>query len=570
MSELFVLVAVAAEKVLCEAPPSPKPKAKLKDSFVLPDAEVTAPTECRQVERSENFETIVQRHQELSELTSPVIKRPGILKKPKDWSCPSPRELSSPVKDDSKEVVNELSKQEPGENSEVSAKTEGSVEVSSESSTETSRRVSMESSRRVSMETVSRVSTVQTRKISTEVSKTDSTEHSQPDSVVTSRKISIETSQPDTVMTSKSVSIDSVGDTRKILIEIPKSELKEESQEASFPRKSSIEIQLNPVNQTLLFTDEKISSTSRYSTASETRRSTTSSTIDKSKHIAQTLVETTPVLHTSQVTLPLSNGVEPRVRVAELKMDVDRPLILTGQNTGHTVRSTSTFHLQLASCPADDPTPWRRRSIPREPSLPRESPAPIPDAKPLAPDSTSSESSSVAPTPAPAEVIPGATLAAAAPIPKVVSEATLPSSVPIAAQVAPAPATTPSVFNSAPKKTFVSQTPVKTPASSPLLHSTPLANSSRLRQQRLFEGKVAVEPVVSRIKTIPSGSSIKALAQKFQVGANEERTTTTKSSYPKAGLIFRSSSFRESPERQLTGSAGAALHRTGSQRAPSR
>ncbi len=100
-----------------EPPPSPKPKAKLKDSFVLPEAdeEVAEEVVPREpvVERSQSFQTIVKRHQELSQVTEQTsspsqvtsapaspIKRPGILKKPKDWSpSPSPQELASPARD---------------------------------------------------------------------------------------------------------------------------------------------------------------------------------------------------------------------------------------------------------------------------------------------------------------------------------------------------------------------------------------------------------------------------------------------------------------------------------------
>ena len=97
------------------APPSPKPKAKLKNSFIMPSEEdEPAPEEEPIVEgtvteRSESFLSIVQRHQELSAparphtpstTTSPPLKRPGILKKPKDWSSPSPQEIPSPVKEE--------------------------------------------------------------------------------------------------------------------------------------------------------------------------------------------------------------------------------------------------------------------------------------------------------------------------------------------------------------------------------------------------------------------------------------------------------------------------------------
>ena len=85
------------------APPSPKPKAKLKDSFVIPPPPEDDPPQPAEeensnmdqtlTERSESFRSIIQRHQELSSSDKPSacvsapLKRPGILKKkPKDWS----------------------------------------------------------------------------------------------------------------------------------------------------------------------------------------------------------------------------------------------------------------------------------------------------------------------------------------------------------------------------------------------------------------------------------------------------------------------------------------------------
>ena len=123
-------------------PPSPVPKAKLKDSFVIPTAEASSPDEEDDDEqpieqRSESFQTIVKRHQVSGAIyclnpqllffffnfffsipqeqiisstassssapasSSPPLKRPGILKKPKDWSSPSPQEFpSTPVKEE--------------------------------------------------------------------------------------------------------------------------------------------------------------------------------------------------------------------------------------------------------------------------------------------------------------------------------------------------------------------------------------------------------------------------------------------------------------------------------------
>lgn len=111
-----VTSAEKAKSDTVEVPTSPAPKAKLKDSFVIPTESSTpdeddddlspAPIE----QRSESFQTIIKRHQEQitssspatapSSTSTPPVKRPGILKKPKDWSSPSPQEIPSPIKDE--------------------------------------------------------------------------------------------------------------------------------------------------------------------------------------------------------------------------------------------------------------------------------------------------------------------------------------------------------------------------------------------------------------------------------------------------------------------------------------
>lgn len=127
-------------------PPSPKPKAKLKEFFVIPSEEDKPITEEEPIvegtvtERSESFLSIVQRHQELSgpshphtpsASTSPPLKRPGILKKPKDWSSPSPQEIPSPVKDEVGNRNTDGSGSLPGQSTSSSRKTsvESTIEI---------------------------------------------------------------------------------------------------------------------------------------------------------------------------------------------------------------------------------------------------------------------------------------------------------------------------------------------------------------------------------------------------------------------------------------------------------
>lgn len=92
----------ASEEEQQNPPTSPAPKAKLKDSFILPASEASTPDEDDENdddrtidERSESFQTIVKRHQEqISSNPAAPVKRPGILKKPKDWS-PTPTSSQS-------------------------------------------------------------------------------------------------------------------------------------------------------------------------------------------------------------------------------------------------------------------------------------------------------------------------------------------------------------------------------------------------------------------------------------------------------------------------------------------
>ena len=85
-----------------QIPTSPAPKAKLKDSFILPASEASTPDEDDENdddrtidERSESFQTIVKRHQEqISSNPAAPVKRPGILKQPKEWS-PTPTSSQS-------------------------------------------------------------------------------------------------------------------------------------------------------------------------------------------------------------------------------------------------------------------------------------------------------------------------------------------------------------------------------------------------------------------------------------------------------------------------------------------
>ena len=126
---------------------------------------------------------------------------------------------------------------------------------------------------------------------------------------------------------------------------------------------SSIEIQLNAASQSSSKVFHEIPAsgsgiTLQYNTVQDVRMA-------QQPRKLSIDVEPSPVIHTSSVNLPTTSG-----------------LVLTGETSGHSVKSTSMFQLQkstveqeIASA-TDDPTPWRRKSIPREPSIPREEPIP--------------------------------------------------------------------------------------------------------------------------------------------------------------------------------------------------
>jgi hypothetical protein len=77
----------------------------------------------------------------------------------------------------------------------------------------------------------------------------------------------------------------------------------------------------------------------------------------------------------------------------------------------------------------------------------------------------------------------------------------------------------------------------------------------------------------NRIKTMPAGASVRALAQRFQTTTETEtpQRKTSSGSYPKAGLIFRSSSFRQSasPDRETVRSNVSMVQRSESLRTSS-
>lgn len=498
----------SAEATTVEAPPpSPtRPKAKLKDSFVAPSpdcADEPDPSSSaieQMIERSESFQTIVKRHQELSTSqtptgpqASPPMKRPGILKKPKDWSSPSPQEVPSPVKDD-----------------------QAMTSTSSSCSLLTS------SSRKTSVE-VSSAATLDSGG---------------------ARKASVESSIE--------IQLNPVQSSSIVVTEIPAPALMERRSSGAAPTYSTV--QYNSVQDVKM--DNRRGSTHQQYQQQQPRKFSIE-------------VEPSPTMHTSSVTLstastaskapapaPMSSRAVPAVASA--------PFVLSGETAGHSVRSTSTFQLSTsgrnssvvtapiiaASAAAvaapvptgDDPTPWRRKSIPREPSIPRDA---------AAVTSTATFIPAPAPVPVPVQV---------AEIPLAQPHQSVPTRVSTAKmsmQETLPPAAVP-----APVSTFVSSSPLTVRSnriSSSSVSGTETSNfqrhgsiNQRYRpsqpENNAPYGSGGVKPSPEpRVKTLAAtGASVRALAQKFLVtGEEKSQAQVSKSSaYPKAGLIYRSNSFR--------------------------
>uniref|UniRef100_A0A0N8DXB2 Smoothelin domain-containing protein n=1 Tax=Daphnia magna TaxID=35525 RepID=A0A0N8DXB2_9CRUS len=499
----------SAEATTVEAPPpSPtRPKAKLKDSFVAPSpdcADEPDPSSSaieQMIERSESFQTIVKRHQELSTSqtptgpqASPPMKRPGILKKPKDWSSPSPQEVPSPVKDD-----------------QAMTSTSSSCSLLTSSS----------------------------RKTSVEVSSATTLDFGG------ARKASVESSIE--------IQLNPVQSSSIVVTEIPAPALMERRSSGAAPTYSTV--QYNSVQDVKM--DNRRGSTHQQYQQQQPRKFSIE-------------VEPSPTMHTSSVTLstaskapapaPMSSRAVPAVASA--------PFVLSGETAGHSVRSTSTFQLSTsgrnssvvtapimaASVAAvaapvptgDDPTPWRRKSIPREPSIPRDAAA-----------VTSTATFIPAPAPAPAP----------APVPVQVAEIPLAQphqSVPTRVSTAKMSMqeTLPPAAVPAPVSTFVSSSPLTVRSnriSSSSVSGTETSNfqrhgsiNQRYRpsqpENNAPYGSGGVKPSPEpRVKTLAAtGASVRALAQKFLVtGEEKSQAQVSKSSaYPKAGLIYRSNSFR--------------------------
>jgi hypothetical protein len=501
----------SAEATAVEAPPpSPtRPKAKLKDSFVAPidsPDEPDQPSMEQTIEsRSESFQTIIKRHQELSTsqaptgpLASPPMKRPGILKKPKDWSSPSPQEVPSPVKDDDHDQL-------------TSSRKTSQVELTT---METTRKASIESSIEIQLNPVQSSSIVVT-----EI----------PASGLMDRRSS-GVATPYSTIQYNSVQ-DVKMDTRR-------------GSQHQQPRKFSVEVEPSPVQT-----------------------------------------------HTSSVTLPTNPSAVP-ARSAPVPTVAPAPFVLSGETTGHSIRSTSTFQLQshssssvagrntstvvaptalapgrntstvvappVAPVPTgDDPTPWRRKSIPREPSLPRDVEVTTTPAVVAAPPTSASI------IPKMAEIPPAQPQQ---PVQSRVSMAKL--SMNQEAPPTPLPVQTSNYSSASPlplrsnrmsstSAVTMSSTESTSTASSPFQRTGSINNRYRPSQpENNAPFGSGGEP---RVKTLPAtGASVRALAQKFLVSGDEKNQpqASKSSAYPKAGLIFRSNSFRSQNNGDGSGSIG--------------
>lgn len=511
----------SAEATAVEAPPpSPtRPKAKLKDSFVAPidsPDEPDQPSMDQTIEsRSESFQTIIKRHQELSTsqaptgpLASPPMKRPGILKKPKDWSSPSPQEVPSPVKDDDHD--DQL----------TSSRKTSQVEL-----TESTRKASIESSIEIQLNPVQSSSIVVT-----EI----------PASGLMDRRRSSGVATPYSTIQYNSVQ-DVKMDTRR------------GSHQHQQPRKFSVEVEPSPVQT-----------------------------------------------HTSSVTLPTTaNPSAVAGRSAPVPTVAPAPFVLSGETTGHSIRSTSTFQLQshsssssaagrntstvvaptalapgrntstvvappvaLAPVPTgDDPTPWRRKSIPREPSLSRDVEVTTTPAVVAAPPTSASI------IPKMAEIPP--VQQTQEPVQSRVSMAKLsmnqeapPISTPVQtsnyfSSASPLPLRSNRMSSTSAVTTMSSTSESTSTASSPFQRTGSINNRYRPSQpENNAPFGSGGEP---RVKTLPAtGASVRALAQKFLVSGDEKNQpqVSKSSAYPKAGLIFRSNSFRSS---QNNGDASGSI-----------
>lgn len=282
-------------------------------------------------------------------------------------------------------------------------------------------------------------------------------------------------------------------------------------------------------------------------------------------------VEPSPMTHTSSVTLPTAANPSAPAR-APVPTVAPAPFVLSGETTGHSIRSTSTFQLQsnsssggrtastvvapaLAPVPTgDDPTPWRRKSIPREPSLPRENVPVTPAA--VAPSTVSSS----AHVPKTAEIPPAQPQQ---PVQSRVSMAKLSmnqEAPPVQTgnyNASPLPLRSNRISSSCTSGVTNESTTTTTTTTSPFQRTGSVNNRYRPSQPE-NNGPFGSggEP---RVKTLPAtGASVRALAQKFLISGEEKSQPQVSKSaaYPKAGLIFRSNSFRSQNNADGSGSIG--------------
>ena len=475
----------------------------MRDSFVIPESPSSPSTDdggdelsVLLTERSESFQTIVKRHHELASQAAPAaapppsnpapLKRPGILKKPKDWSSPSPspQEVPSPVV----------------------ATTTTPLAASSTSSTSSTS----------SMMTMTSTTTSQQQ-----------------------RKPSIE---------------------------------------------STIEIQLNPSQSSSIVVHEipadRRDSAAGYSTIQY--NSVQDVKVASSSQMPRKLsidVEPSPTMHTSSVTLPTGGGggstittrrqqQQQQQGVASTSTSVGG-LVLSGDNSGHSIRSTSTFQLSKAT---------NNKQTTNTPST----------VTAIIDVSSSSSSSSTG----------GSTKTESAPWRRgssSIKSSAITSSV-VTSDVTNDTATSQQQNNSsssinATKSTTSTINYTPTP---PMSNRTTSVFPSQIRNQPPTgagaggaTSSVSTESSSSTstvklqrtpsLRGVPSGSSgvssVRALAQKF-ITTSEEKSlpqVSKSQTYPKAGLIFRSNSFRSNSITDADG--GPLLNRTGSlrgSRSPSR
>lgn len=506
------------------------------------------------IERSESFQTIVKRHQELSTAqpptgpsASPPMKRPGILKKPKDWSSPSPQEIPSPIKEDS--AVS---------SSNVISSNVTSSNVTSSNVTSSSAMSSLSSSRKTS--------------------------HEQTTS--TNRKASIESSIE--------IQLNPIQSSSIVVTEIPASGLDRRNSRLTNANVNNVNystVQYNSVQ------DVEMTGTGSSSGAGTSggpggvgwggdhRRG---SQLPRKLSVD---VEPSPMMHTSSVTLPTtastsghavgSSFASASASTSTSTSTSGSGMVLSGQSSGHSVRSTSNFQLSnsttrnsistaatnvpasvvpisirssLPESNGDDPTPWRRKSIPREPSNPPDDPPAIGQvasalvAHPPAPMASTYHVPASAATPSRVSAARSTIESSSSPIPsrssRIVSSTLTPSSVnesigsststTSTTNTTSATATSTATFQRSSVDHHQQQQHQQQPQQpqQPQQQHQQTTSVNRLPAGQVenspFGGsannKTTSEPLVPRVKTLAAtGASVRALAQKF-ITTGEEKS----------------------------------------------